>query len=160
MDNAPEDATQCSGEAMPRDAHPQPDSHAAPERLGARVRRWLLTAAAALDPLARAPSGNDFEAGAGEEQLDSGVEVHGAVEVPCAGGPSSVRKTLRTMRAYAGPGLLIAVGYMDPGNWCAPKRGPKYLHAAPRVAARVLTRARAGVPASRAAAALGTISCA
>ena len=26
-------------------------------------------------------------------------------------------KTWRKFLAYAGPGLMIAVGYMDPGNW-------------------------------------------
>ena len=29
----------------------------------------------------------------------------------------SLRSKLSTMWAYAGPGLLISVGYMDPGNW-------------------------------------------
>src|ERR1700739_3472221 len=33
--------------------------------------------------------------------------------VPIAGGASVLRKML----AFAGPGYLIAVGYMDPGNW-------------------------------------------
>jgi len=38
-------------------------------------------------------------------------EVRGTVAVPV--GMPSWRKVLR----YAGPGLLISVGYMDPGNW-------------------------------------------
>jgi len=38
-------------------------------------------------------------------------EVHGSVAVPVTG--SSWRKML----AFAGPGYLVAVGYMDPGNW-------------------------------------------
>src|SRR5437879_6214805 len=33
--------------------------------------------------------------------------------VPIAGGASFLRKML----AFAGPGYLVAVGYMDPGNW-------------------------------------------
>ena len=33
--------------------------------------------------------------------------------VPIAGGASVLRKML----AFAGPGYLVAVGYMDPGNW-------------------------------------------
>ena len=38
--------------------------------------------------------------------------LHGSVALPPAGaGP------LRQLRAYVGPALLIAVGYMDPGNW-------------------------------------------
>ncbi|MGI4876459.1 MAG: Nramp family divalent metal transporter [Janthinobacterium lividum] len=38
-------------------------------------------------------------------------EVRGTVAVPA--GLSTLRKALR----FAGPGLLISVGYMDPGNW-------------------------------------------
>src|SRR5215831_13936855 len=39
-------------------------------------------------------------------------EVHRTVAVP-AGGASFWRKLL----AFSGPGFLVAVGYMDPGNW-------------------------------------------
>jgi manganese transport protein len=38
-------------------------------------------------------------------------EVYGTINVPT--GASAARKML----AFAGPGYLIAVGYMDPGNW-------------------------------------------
>ncbi len=38
-------------------------------------------------------------------------ESHGSVRVP-RGGPYW-RKAL----AFAGPGYMVAVGYMDPGNW-------------------------------------------
>jgi manganese transport protein len=38
-------------------------------------------------------------------------EVHASIAVPK--GPGFVRKML----AFAGPGYLVAVGYMDPGNW-------------------------------------------
>jgi manganese transport protein len=38
-------------------------------------------------------------------------EVHGSVPVPRAGG------RLRRLMAFIGPGYLISVGYMDPGNW-------------------------------------------
>jgi manganese transport protein len=38
-------------------------------------------------------------------------EVHGTVEVPHGAG------FWRKMFAFAGPGYLVAVGYMDPGNW-------------------------------------------
>lgn len=52
-------------------------------------------------------------------------ELNASVAVPPARRPEegrrSVRATLRTLWAYAGPGLLISVGYMDPGNWCAPR---------------------------------------
>jgi manganese transport protein len=39
-------------------------------------------------------------------------EVHGSVPVPA---PSA--GFLRKLLAFAGPGYLVAVGYMDPGNW-------------------------------------------
>jgi manganese transport protein len=38
-------------------------------------------------------------------------EVHGSVSVPVDGG------FWKKMAAFAGPGYLVAVGYMDPGNW-------------------------------------------
>ncbi|TWW13416.1 divalent metal cation transporter MntH [Dellaglioa algida] len=38
-------------------------------------------------------------------------EVNGSVEVPKSAG------FLRTLWAFSGPGALVAVGYMDPGNW-------------------------------------------
>ncbi len=44
-------------------------------------------------------------------------EVHRSVEVPHGG------SFLRMFLAFAGPGLLIAVGYMDPGNWATDLAG-------------------------------------
>ncbi len=38
-------------------------------------------------------------------------EVNGSVQVPKNAG------FWKTLMAYTGPGILIAVGYMDPGNW-------------------------------------------
>ncbi len=38
-------------------------------------------------------------------------EVHGTIAIP-VGGPH-----WKKMLAFAGPGYLVAVGYMDPGNW-------------------------------------------
>jgi manganese transport protein len=38
-------------------------------------------------------------------------EVNSSIRIPHNGG------FWRTLAAYAGPGLLVAVGYMDPGNW-------------------------------------------
>lgn len=38
-------------------------------------------------------------------------EVHSSINVP------EVGNFWRSMRAYIGPGLLVSVGYMDPGNW-------------------------------------------
>ena len=39
-------------------------------------------------------------------------EVHGSIEVPGEGA-----SFWQKFRAYWGPGLLVSVGYMDPGNW-------------------------------------------
>jgi manganese transport protein len=43
--------------------------------------------------------------------LPSLPEVHGSVAIPHGAG------FWRKMMAFAGPGYLVAVGYMDPGNW-------------------------------------------
>src|SRR5918992_4453844 len=39
------------------------------------------------------------------------AEVHGSIAVPHGAG------FWRKVFAFAGPGYLVAVGYMDPGNW-------------------------------------------
>ncbi len=44
-------------------------------------------------------------------------EVHRSVAVPNAGG------FLRKLFAFMGPGYLVAVGYMDPGNWATALAG-------------------------------------
>src|SRR6188474_2384317 len=44
-------------------------------------------------------------------------EVHGSVPVPPSGG------FWKKMLAFAGPGYLVAVGYMDPGNWATDLAG-------------------------------------
>ena len=44
-------------------------------------------------------------------------EVHGTVAVPSGAG------FFRKMLAFAGPGYLVAVGYMDPGNWATDLAG-------------------------------------
>src|SRR5438045_2183326 len=44
-------------------------------------------------------------------------EVHGSVLVPSQAG------FWRKMFAFAGPGYLVAVGYMDPGNWATDLAG-------------------------------------
>ena len=38
-------------------------------------------------------------------------EINSTVRVPVGGG------FLKNLLAYSGPGALVAVGYMDPGNW-------------------------------------------
>ncbi|MES1255533.1 MAG: Nramp family divalent metal transporter [Acidobacteriota bacterium] len=44
-------------------------------------------------------------------------EVHGSVAIPHGAG------FWRKMLAFAGPGYLVAVGYMDPGNWATDLQG-------------------------------------
>src|SRR2546421_12255115 len=44
-------------------------------------------------------------------------EVHGSIPVPQDAG------FWRKMFAFAGPGYLVAVGYMDPGNWATDLAG-------------------------------------
>jgi manganese transport protein len=45
------------------------------------------------------------------EHRPSLPEVHRSIKVP------NVRSFWRKMLAYAGPGYLVSVGYVDPGNW-------------------------------------------
>src|ERR1700754_2800959 len=48
-------------------------------------------------------------------------EVHGSLNVPQSA------SFLRKFAAFAGPGFLVAVGYMDPGNWATDlAAGSKY----------------------------------
>src|SRR5260370_25376371 len=44
-------------------------------------------------------------------------EVHGTVAVPTGG------HWVRRLLAFAGPGYLVSVGYMDPGNWATDLAG-------------------------------------
>ncbi len=44
-------------------------------------------------------------------------EVHRSIKVPHGG------SFLRMIMAFTGPGLLVAVGYMDPGNWATDLAG-------------------------------------
>jgi manganese transport protein len=44
-------------------------------------------------------------------------EVHGTVRVPQGGG------WVRRLMAFIGPGYLVSVGYMDPGNWATDLAG-------------------------------------
>ncbi|HSS98201.1 MAG TPA: Nramp family divalent metal transporter, partial [Terriglobales bacterium] len=44
-------------------------------------------------------------------------EVHNSLPVPASAG------FLRKLLAFAGPGFLVAVGYMDPGNWATDLAG-------------------------------------
>ncbi|MGQ9371055.1 Nramp family divalent metal transporter [Azospirillum sp. A39] len=51
------------------------------------------------------------------ERRPSLPEVHASVSVP-QGGP-----WLRRLLAFAGPGYMVSVGYMDPGNWATDLAG-------------------------------------
>src|SRR5918911_719945 len=44
-------------------------------------------------------------------------EVHASLAVPQSA------SVLRKMLAFAGPGFLVSVGYMDPGNWATDLAG-------------------------------------
>ena len=60
------------------------------------------------------PHGLAWRKAAGEASLP---EVHRTVPVPARASP------WRKMMAFAGPGFLVAVGYMDPGNWATDLAG-------------------------------------
>src|SRR5215212_3634107 len=51
------------------------------------------------------------------EDLPSLPEVHGTIAASRSGNP------LRRLLSYVGPGYLVAVGYMDPGNWATDLAG-------------------------------------
>ncbi len=51
------------------------------------------------------------------QRMPSLPEVHASIPVPHAAG------WLRKLFAFAGPGLMVAVGYMDPGNWATDLAG-------------------------------------
>ena len=53
------------------------------------------------------------------EMRPSLAEAHASVQVPAAAGRFGVKRAL----AFAGPGYLVAVGYMDPGNWATSLAG-------------------------------------
>lgn len=50
--------------------------------------------------------------------LKSLSEVHRSIQVP-----HHSASFLRKMIAFSGPGYLVAVGYMDPGNWATDLAG-------------------------------------
>ena len=52
-----------------------------------------------------------------ESTVASLPEVNASIQVPAGA------STWRKMLAFAGPGLMVAVGYMDPGNWATDLAG-------------------------------------
>ena len=56
-----------------------------------------------------------------DNTLPSLPEVHATLKIPASAG------FLKKLLAFAGPGFLVAVGYMDPGNWATSlAAGSKY----------------------------------
>lgn len=56
-----------------------------------------------------------------ENAVPSLPEVHASLKIPASAG------FFRKLLAFAGPGFLVAVGYMDPGNWATDlAAGSKY----------------------------------
>ncbi|HVV41543.1 MAG TPA: Nramp family divalent metal transporter [Nitrobacter sp.] len=68
----------------------------------------LLASESALEPAGSERVGGWRSQGEGRRSLH---EVHATVRVPTAG------HWLRRLLAFAGPGYMVSVGYMDPGNW-------------------------------------------
>ncbi|BAY26970.1 manganese transport protein [Calothrix sp. NIES-2100] len=52
-----------------------------------------------------------------QDRKPSLPEVHRSIEIP------KTKNIWRKMLAYAGPGYLVSVGYMDPGNWATDLAG-------------------------------------
>ncbi len=74
-----------------------------------------LTIKQAITPETVAPQG---ESGWRKERGTASLsEVHGSIKIPTNAG------FWRTLLAYVGPGLLVSVGYMDPGNWATDLAG-------------------------------------
>ncbi|MDP2331472.1 MAG: Nramp family divalent metal transporter [Reyranella sp.] len=63
------------------------------------------------------PSGAGWRSDAAADIQKSLPEVYGSIAVPL-GGP-----WWRKLLAFAGPGYLVSVGYMDPGNWATDLAG-------------------------------------
>src|SRR6201747_503309 len=63
------------------------------------------------DPKRGALGVSGWRSGSGVDALRSLPEVNASVRVPIGG------HWFRRLLAFAGPGYLVSVGYMDPGNW-------------------------------------------
>jgi manganese transport protein len=72
------------------------------------------TSAPAVLPIGYAQPGTP----AGHVGSRSLEEMHSSVAVP-----AHTASFWRQYRAFAGPALLVSVGYMDPGNWATDLQG-------------------------------------
>src|SRR6059058_3955450 len=68
----------------------------------------------ARSPFSAVTSASEWRTDAGGRSLP---EIHGSIAVPHSAG------FWRKLFAFAGPGYLVAVGYMDPGNWATDLAG-------------------------------------
>ncbi len=76
------------------------------------------TSTLAADSLPKAiPNTSGWRADAAAGIQKSLPEVYGSVAIPLGG------HWWRKMLAFAGPGYLVSVGYMDPGNWATDLEG-------------------------------------
>src|SRR6204780_1507934 len=66
------------------------------------------------EPTGEPPSKSAWRKAAGQVSLP---EVHRSVLVP------TTASFWRKLLAFSGPGYLVAVGYMDPGNWATDLQG-------------------------------------
>lgn len=62
-------------------------------------------------------SGSGWRSGTGSDAQRSLPEVNSSVAVPVGG------HWFRRLLAFAGPGYMVSVGYMDPGNWATDLAG-------------------------------------
>src|SRR6266480_2018184 len=67
-----------------------------------------------MPPQTPTPATDGWRLPAGSRSLP---EVHGTIPIPEGAG------FWRKLFAFAGPGYLVAVGYMDPGNWATDLAG-------------------------------------
>lgn len=70
----------------------------------------------AISRKADAPA-DGFRLGRNDGEQSSLAEVHASVAVPVHG------NWLRRLLAFSGPGYMVSVGYMDPGNWATDLAG-------------------------------------
>src|SRR5438445_8332819 len=66
-------------------------------------------------PLGYASAAPVLSEGEGHKSLEG---MHGSIDVP-----KHTAGFWRQYRAFAGPALLVSVGYMDPGNWATDLQG-------------------------------------